>query len=296
MFGFFKSSNSSGTTEIKNYGVFTDGINLTNNKNKEINAQNEAIKNIRAILQSDGVFMGPIRDSSVKALASAEKKLSIIEENLATVSMYLAKTSESYQNADSKACEVIMLNTQTGKMEIAKSSAIYANTTSNFSVKVPDDISQSGYTVTCYGKGGWHLGASAEATRIARGTRQESVHEKWVQNGARYKNGIAVMNVNGVDHYLIATASTFGKVGDSVNVTFKNGQSIPCVIADAKSSNDSNYTKYGHAKSGGSINVLEFEVDRKKYLSSGNPTTSKWNLEWDSSSGVSRVDNHGTII
>ena len=120
MFGFFKSSSSSDTTEIKDYGVFTDGINLTNNKNKEINAQNEVIRSIRAILQSDDVFMGPIRDSSVKALESAENKLSIIEENLATISMYLAKTSESYQNADSKACEVISLNTQTGKMEIKK--------------------------------------------------------------------------------------------------------------------------------------------------------------------------------
>ena len=118
MFGFFNSSSSSGTTEIKNYGVFTDGVNLTNNKIKEINAQNEAIRSIRTILQNDGVFMGPIRDSSVKALESAENKLSIIEENLATISMYLAKTSESYQNADSKACEVISLNTQTGKMEI----------------------------------------------------------------------------------------------------------------------------------------------------------------------------------
>ena len=120
MFGFFNSSSSSGTTEIKNYGVFTDGVNLTNNKIKEINAQNEAIRNVRTILQNDGVFMGPIRDSSVKALESAENKLSIIEENLATISMYLAKTSESYQNADSKACEVISLNTQTGKMEIKK--------------------------------------------------------------------------------------------------------------------------------------------------------------------------------
>ena len=59
---------------------------------------------------------------------------------------------------------------------------------------------------------------------------------------------------------------------------------------------DSNYTKYGHAKAGGSINILEFEVDTNKYNSSGNPTTDKWNLEWDSSSGVNKIDNYGTII
>ena len=104
------------------------------------------------------------------------------------------------------------------------------------------------------------------------------------------------MNVNGQDCYLVATASSLGKVGDAINVTLKNGQQVPCVIADAKSSNDWNYTKYGHSDGKGSVNILEFEVDRHKYLKSGNPTTSSWGLEWDSSSGVKKVDNYGSTL
>ncbi len=165
-----------------------------------------------------------------------------------------------------------------------------------YSVEIPDSVNQAGYTVTCYGPGGWHMGGSAKATPVARGTMQKKVHDAWVADGARYKNGIAVMKVNGVDHYLIATAPTFGKVGDSVTVNLKNGESVPCIIADAKSTHDSNYTKWGHGRSNGSVNVLEFEVDRNKYKSSGNPTTSKWGLEWDSSSGVKSIDNHGSVV
>ena len=164
-----------------------------------------------------------------------------------------------------------------------------------FSVEVPDSIKQSAYTVTCYGEGGWYLGGGSTPTAVASGTNQKSVHEAWKADGCRYKDGIAVMNVNGEDHYLIATASTFGKVGDSVTVKLDNGQTIKCVIADQKSSGDSNYTKYGHSH-GSSVNILEFEVDRNVYNSKGNPNTSGWGLEWDSSSDVNAIDNHGSIL
>ncbi len=166
---------------------------------------------------------------------------------------------------------------------------------SKFTVEIPSSIDQAGYTVTCYGPGGWYLGGGATPTAVASGTNQKAVHEAWKANGGRYKNGIAVINVNGEDHYLIATASTFGRVGDSVTVNLRNGQQIKCVIADQKSSNDSNYTKYGHAH-GSSINVLEFEVNRNDYNSKGNPKTSTWGLEWDSSSDVASMNNHGSIV
>lgn len=103
------------------------------------------------------------------------------------------------------------------------------------------------------------------------------------------------MNVDGEDHYLVATTTTFGSVGDNVTVNLDDGGSIPCVIADSKSSGDSNYTSYGHAV-GSQVNVLEFEVDRNKYNSSGNPSTSTWGLDWNSDSNVSSIDNYGSVI
>ena len=161
-----------------------------------------------------------------------------------------------------------------------------------YSVDVPANVRQSGYTVTGYDR--WIK--SGQTMVWAKGTNQRQVSEVWKSQGSKFKSGIATVNVNGEDRYLIATSSTFGKVGDSVTVRLSNGQSIPCVIADQKSSNDKNYTRYGHSQGNGSVNILEFEVERSKYQSSGNPTTSKWNLEWDSSSSVVTIDNYGSIL
>jgi hypothetical protein len=169
---------------------------------------------------------------------------------------------------------------------------VTSDANAKYSVDVPSNIRQSGYTVTGYDR--WIK--SGQTMVWARGTNQRQVSEVWKSQGSKFKNGIATVNVNGQDRYLIATSSTFGKVGDSVTVKLSNGQSIPCVIADQKSSNDKNYTRYGHIQGNGSVNILEFEVERSKYQSSGNPTTSKWNLEWDSSSSVVTIDNYGSIL
>lgn len=169
---------------------------------------------------------------------------------------------------------------------------VSADTSAKYSVDVPSNIKQSGYTVTGYDK--WIK--TGKTMVWAKGTNQRAVSEVWKSQGSKFKNGIATVNVNGEDRYLIATSSTFGKVGDSVNVRLGNGQTVKCVIADQKSSNDKNYTKYGHGQGNGSVNVLEFEVERSKYQSSGNPSTSKWNLEWDSTSPVTRVDNYGSVL
>ena len=163
---------------------------------------------------------------------------------------------------------------------------------SEYSVSIPSSVKQSGYTVTGYDK--WIK--SGKTMVWAKGTNQRAVSEVWKSQGSKFKNGIATINVNGEDRYLIATSSTFGKVGDSVTVKLENGQSVKCVIADQKSSHDSNYTKYGHGQSNGSVNVLEFEVERSTYQAKGNPSTSKWNLEWDSSSPVTRIDNNGSVL
>ena len=224
------------------------------------------------------------------------KELNALEDSLASFSGNLtAPTEFSGEFVDMFGKRTMPIIKTDGDIH-ANAQGYRSNEDIEFTVAVPDSLQQSGYTVTCYGEGGWYLGGGSTPTAVASGTRQKTVHEAWLADGARYKNGIAVMKINGVDHYLIATAPTFGKVGDSVTVNLKNGESVPCIIADAKSTNDSNYTKYGHGRSDGSVNVLEFEVDRTKYNKSGNPTTSKWGLEWDSSSGVKTIDNHGSAV
>ena len=280
---------------IGDYGDFETGLASIKTLNDNLDTSNSNILDLKSKLTSDTVFMGPICDNCIEAFVNIDKKIDLLTENYSKLGNYLIDIAAAYKDGDEKAKKMIVSLDSNGKINIIqKGMANSGNPIS--SVEIPDKINQSGYTVTCYGKDGWHLGGSSKGTPIANGTGQKAVHEKWVADGARYKNGIAVLNIDGVDHYLIAVAPTYGKSGDNLTVHLKNGEEIPCVIADTKSSRDSNYTKYGHAKAGGAINILEFEVDTNKYNSSENPTTDKWNLEWDSSSGVNKIDNYGTII
>ena len=164
-------------------------------------------------------------------------------------------------------------------------------------VTIPADVlqlAQMNYTVTCYGTGGWYLGCGTSPTAIASSSYQKKVHELWVAGGARYTNGIAVLNVEGVDRYLVATTSTLGNVGDLINAKLADGNVLPLLIADQKSSGDANWTLYGHM-SGSSLSVLEFEVDASKYRSIGsNP--SSWGQDWDTTQKVIEVAINHSIL
>lgn len=251
----------------------------------------------KTTLTDQSVFMGPAQEDCAQQISSLDADLTEIQQNFTEMANYVLEAESKYKSGD-KAAADNLINQATGGGSATSSSKAGKNTKGSgaTTVNIPSDVNQAGYTVTCYGEGGWYLGGGSTPTAVASGTNQKLVHEAWLADGGRYKNGIAVMNVDGKDHYLIATAPTLGEVGDSVDVNLENGQTVPCVIADSKSTNDSNYTTYGHGRSDGSVNILEFEVDRDKYNSSGNPTTDTWGLEWDSSSDVTSVDNYGTVV
>jgi len=157
-------------------------------------------------------------------------------------------------------------------------------------IKIPDSIKQGAYTVTGYD----YWIDSGKEMHWSDGTNQSKVAEIWRQQGSVFKNGIAVINVDGVDRYLIAVTTKFGQAGDCIDVTLEDGSVIHCIIGDSKGSDAG--SEWGHVLGDGSINVLEFEVQRSKYLQSGNPTTEKWGLPWDSSKKVASMKNIGSII
>lgn len=158
---------------------------------------------------------------------------------------------------------------------------------------IPSDIKQAGYTVTCYESDGWHLGAGKKATRVGVGTGQKLVHDAWNAQGSNYRNGIAVIDDNGVERILVACSSQIGKVGDRLTYTLENGDVIHALVADQKSAADPNYDIYGH-RYGGSVNILELEVNTSDYKNKGNPNSSTWDLWWDSSSKIVNVANYGS--
>lgn len=154
-------------------------------------------------------------------------------------------------------------------------------------INVPQNFGQSLFTVTGYD---YWIG-SGKVMIWSNGTTQRKVSDLWKKQGSVFKNGIASIN----DRYLIAVAETFGHVGDKVDVYLANGKVLPCIVADAKSTHDSNITKWGHRdSSSGVINVVEFEVQRSKYLKHGNPSNNGWNTNWHSK--VTKIVNGGSIF
>lgn len=152
-------------------------------------------------------------------------------------------------------------------------------------VNVPQDFSQC-ITVTLYDK--W-----VNKWGVAPGTAQKKVSTEWTRQNQPFDNGWAYITMGGQKRYLIAVAETFGNVGDYVDVYFANGTVFPCIIADMKSTHDSNYTEWGH-KTGNSISVIEGEVSTTAYKQYGNPGKQKW---WPQlNSKVTKIVNGGSYF
>lgn len=170
-------------------------------------------------------------------------------------------------------------------------------------IKIPQNFSQyPAYSVTCVGADGWHKsGGEAngylckeEATSIL--SPDKEVHDVWVKQGAKYKNGIAVMYVDGVERYLVAVVPRegekgVGNPGDVLNATLEDGTVLPLVVLDTKGG-DKEY-EWGHALGDG-VDVIEFEVDMYIYNEKKN-VAKNWGIDWDPSSPVVKFTNNGNI-
>ncbi len=270
---------------VKDYGAFDSAIATTNKFNSSVAVVQESAKEASTKLGGGSIFKGPAADACSQVATSLSSTLDSSMSNYKTMNDFLNGVSTAYKNSDEESLKtLLMAGAGSGFKTEMKSS-----------LKIPDDLAQRGYTVTGYGDKGV-VYTDLSSVHWADGTNQRKIFDEWEKQGGKYKNGIAVMNVNGQECYLVATSEEAGKVGDNINIKLKNGESFPAVVADQKSRNDPNYTKYGHTGSGGT-NVVEFEVDMHTFNEKGcNPNTKDWGLEWDSSSGVTEIENYGSIV
>lgn len=121
----------------------------------------------------------------------------------------------------------------------------------------------------------------------AKGSHQYKLREA---AGMKFDNeGFAKIG----DRYVVATTTTFGNVGDFIDVYQEDGTVIKCVIGDIKSQSDAGCTKWGH--NNGQC-VVEFVVDRSKWYSPMhvNPGTSSCHPEWNMN--ITKVVNNGNFF
>lgn len=98
------------------------------------------------------------------------------------------------------------------------------------------------------------------------------------------------------DRYVIACTTTFGNVGDFIDVYMEDGTVLKCVIGDIKSQGDEGCNKWGH--NNGDC-IIEFVVDKKTwYGSSGgshaNPGTQSCHPEWNQE--IDKIVNKGNFF
>lgn len=156
-------------------------------------------------------------------------------------------------------------------------------------INIPN-FKQTYATVTCYD----YWCKSGREMVWTSGTSQRKISDLWKSKGSKFEDGLAVINVNGTNRYLVAVSNTFGSVGEQVDFYLSDGTVLPCIIADAKSPNDSNFTKYGHKQSDGSINIIEYQVKRSYYKKYGNPGNNGWRSNLNQN--VVKAVNGGSIL
>ena len=98
------------------------------------------------------------------------------------------------------------------------------------------------------------------------------------------------------DRYVVATTTTFGNVGDFIDVYQEDGTVLKCIIGDIKSQGDAGCTKWGH--NNGRC-VVEFVVDKRTWYRNGsgnhsNPGTSSCHPEW--SQNIDKIVNKGNFF
>lgn len=113
-------------------------------------------------------------------------------------------------------------------------------------------------------------------SKWSTGTKQREIADLWAEKGRKFTDGIATID----GRYLIAMTEKFGSAGTLVDINFADGTVMKAIIADVKSSGDSNYSEYGHM-SGDVCNIVEAEVESAFYQSKGNPASGNgWKDEW----------------
>lgn len=92
------------------------------------------------------------------------------------------------------------------------------------------------------------------------------------------------------DRYVVATTTTFGNVGDYIDVVQADGSVIKCIIGDIKSQGDAGCNQWGH--NNGQC-VVEFVVDKSSWYNT-NKTVTGFHPEWNQT--INQIVNKGNYF
>lgn len=93
------------------------------------------------------------------------------------------------------------------------------------------------------------------------------------------------------DRYVVACTTTFGGVGDYIDIYKRDGTVIKGIIGDIKNQNDAGCNQWGHING---TCVIEFVVDKESWYNCGhpNPGTANCHPEWHQP--ITKIVNRGS--
>ena len=181
--------------KVDDYGSFDNAISTTKTFNTSVTEVKTTATASKEVVSGEA-FKGPAADGCATAIDGLNNALTESMSNYKTINKFLKGVSENYQVSDEKAKQYIL---SAGGMS-GFSTPIVS------SLEIPENLGQRGYTVTGYGDKGV-VYRDMSSVHWDQGTNQRKIFEEWEKQGGKYKNGIAVMNVNGQECYLVATSS-----------------------------------------------------------------------------------------
>ena len=93
--------------EVSNYGIFNDAHQTNSSLCEKINGHSETIKQLKAKIPSASLFLGPICDCCVDALASVVSANEVNVSDLTSIGTYLVQACQAYENGDVNATKVV---------------------------------------------------------------------------------------------------------------------------------------------------------------------------------------------
>ncbi len=160
----------------------------------------------------------------------------------------------------------------------------YSNT-SNLTYKDDGSTVSSGTVITLPPNQGKYFTYMGWQTITSPSSAQYKLREEAGMNFDA--EGFGIIN----NRYVVAVTSTYGSVGDYIDVYQSDGTVFPCVIGDIKNQSDFGCNKWGHQF--GKV-VIEFVVDKSSwYPSHPNPGTNSFHSEWGGKT-ITKIVNVGS--
>ena len=94
---------------IGDYGDFETGLASIKSLNDNLDTSKNKIADLKAKLNSDAIFMGPICDNCLENFTNVDKGIDILTENFSKLGNYLIDTATAYKDGDEKAKNMVAI-------------------------------------------------------------------------------------------------------------------------------------------------------------------------------------------